>query len=235
LVDLFFTWRALSSWDRMISVFERLPLTLQRSALVREQFGFALNRAGRRDEALKVLETVVQEQGPRSETLGLIGRIYKDQWIEARRQQQIRRGFRYLDKAIGAYVSGFESDSRDAYPGINAVTLLDIKGDEEALQKKDELLPVVKFAVKRRLQNTRLIYWDYATLLELAVLKNDEAESLQYLAEALTSVREPWEAGTTANNLQLILDSRQERALSQPWLAEIISKLVKRSGTAATR
>ena len=234
LVELFLTWRALSKWDRMISVYEKLPQPLKRSVTMREQLGFALNRANRRSEALRVLETVVQEQGPSSETLGLIGRIYKDQWIQARSQTQIRMALGYLDKAIGAYIAGFEADSRDAYPGINAVTLLDIKGDEDSLRQKDELLPVVKFAVERRLKNTRLIYWDYATLLELAVLKNNETEAFQHLSEALTSVREPWEATTTANNLRLILESRQERDAAQPWLVEIIDELEKRSETAAT-
>ena len=45
-------------------------------------------------------------------------------------------------------LEGFMADQRDAYPGINAVTLLDIKGDEAALAQKDRLLPVVKFAVE---------------------------------------------------------------------------------------
>jgi len=233
LVELFLTWRALSKWDRMISVYEKLPQPLKRSVMMREQLGFALNRANRRSEALKVLEAVVQEQGPNSETLGLIGRIYKDQWIQARSQKQIRMALGYLDKAISAYIAGFEADSRDAYPGINAVTLLDFKGDEESLRQKDELLPVVKFAMERRLKNTRLIYWDYATLLELAVLKNNETEAFQHLSEALTSVREPWEAATTANNLRLILESRQEQDAAQPWLVEIIGELEKRSETAA--
>ncbi|MBW0000223.1 MAG: DUF4071 domain-containing protein [Verrucomicrobia bacterium] len=233
VVDLFLTWRALSEWDRMISLYERLPPALKRSMTIRVQFGFALNRANRTNEALKVLEMVVQEQGPSSETLGLIGRIYKDRWLEASSQAQIRTALIYLDKAIASYISGFEVDPRDAYPGINAVTLLDIKGDEESLQKKRDLLPVVKFAVERRLKHTRLIYWDYATLLELAVLQENEDDAFQYLSDALAGVREPWEAETTANNLRLIFESREERNASQPWLGIIIRQLEERSKTAA--
>jgi tetratricopeptide (TPR) repeat protein len=233
LVDLFLTWRALSSWDRMISLYQKLPGALKRSVMIREQVGLALNRVGRGSEALKILESVLYEQGPSPETLGLIGRIYKDQWIEAR-GQEMRMALGYLDKAIGAYISGFEADSRDAYPGINAVTLLDIKGDEEALRQKEELLPVVRFAVKQRLKKTKPIYWDYATLLELAVLENNEVKALQYLSEALSCVREPWEAVTTANNLHLIMESRRERRLSQPWLVQIIAELETRSRSTTT-
>lgn len=229
LVDLYLTWRALGRWDRMIALYDRLPPGLKRSIMIREQLGFALNRAGRRSEALSVLEAVLEEQGPGSETLGLLGRIYKDQWMDAAKQGQERMALGYLDKAIAAYVRGFETDSRDAYPGVNAVTLLDIKGDEKAIERKRELLPVVRFAVKLRLRGSKPNYWDYATLLELDVLENRETDAFQYLSDALANMREPWEAGTTANNLSLIREARRKRGIEQPWLDEILGELKNRS------
>jgi tetratricopeptide (TPR) repeat protein len=233
LVDLYLTWRALSKWDRMIGLYEKLPSALKRSILVREQYGFALNRAGRRAEALSALESVLSQQGPSSETLGLIGRIYKDQWMECRRQGQMRTAVGYLEKAIDAYVKGFESDWRDAYPGINAVTLLDIRGDDESLRRKIELLPVVRFAVTQRLKGSKPIYWDYATLLELAVLDNNEKESFKALSDSLASVREPWEPQTTANNLKLIREARLAHGLQQGWLDEVIETLELRCVSSA--
>lgn len=235
LVDLYLTWRALSRWDRMIGLYDRLPPGLKRSIMIREQLGFALNRAGRRSEALSVLEAVLEEQGPGSETLGLLGRVYKDQWMDARKQGQERMALGYLDKAIAAYVRGFETDSRDAYPGVNAVTLLDIKGDEKAIERKRELLPVVRFAVRQRLRGSKPNYWDYATLLELEVLEDRETDAFQYLADALANMREPWEAGTTANNLGLIREARRKRGIEQPWLDEISGELTARSQAAPAR
>jgi hypothetical protein len=41
---------------------------------------------------------------------------------------------------------------------------------------RDELLPVVTYAVKRRIASGKPDYWDYATLLELAVIAEDEAQ-----------------------------------------------------------
>jgi len=235
IVDLYLTWRALSRWDRMIGLYERLPHALKRSIMVREQYGFALNRAGRREEASRVLEAVLNEQGPSSETLGLLGRIYKDRWMDARKQGQAWIAAGYLEKAIATYVQGFEADLRDSYPGINAVTLLEIRGDEEAIRKENELLPVVRFAVTQRLRGTKPIYWDYATLLELAVLENREAEVFRYLSTAMASVREGWEPATTANNLTLIREARLARGLDQGWLAEVIGALTQRSTLASTR
>ena len=225
LVDLYLSYRALSAWDRMVALYERLPKSLQNAVLVREQLGFALNRAGRRQEALRVLQTVEKEQGPSSETSGLIGRVYKDLWVEAKKAGDQALADGNLRRAIDAYVRGFEADSRDAYPGINAVTLLEIQGNAAAQRKKSELLPVVRFAVQRRIDSGKADYWDYASLLELAVLAGDADGASERLADARANMREGWEGESTANNLVMIREARVARGESQPWLDDIIRSL----------
>src|SRR5262245_48174173 len=136
IVDLYLSYRALSAWDEMIALHENMPDVLKRSTLVREQLAFRLNRRASkdpkrpeyRDQALRILEEVVSRIGPSSETYGLMGRVYKDLWQDKADQPE---ALGLLRKAIGAYTAGFEADARDAYPGINAVTLLDIEGSEE--------------------------------------------------------------------------------------------------------
>jgi tetratricopeptide (TPR) repeat protein len=214
----------------MIDLHERLPAALRRTTLIREQLGFALNRLGRRAEALAVLEAVLAEQGASSETCGLIGRIYKDQWTDASRRGETRLATGFLDKAIAMYRQGFEADIRDAYPGINLVTLLAMKGDPEALAEQAELLPVVRFAVRRRLKTTRPDYWDLATLLELAVLAGRPDEVERCLSDALAAVREPWEPLTTANNLKMIRDAQAARGADVAWLSDVIETL-ERTGS----
>ncbi|HET7232129.1 MAG TPA: TRAFs-binding domain-containing protein [Longimicrobium sp.] len=224
VVDLYLSYRAVKAWERMIELYERMPVPLQRTVLIREQLGFALNRAGRKQEAIDVLEEVAEEHGPSSETLGLLGRVYKDLWQDAGGRGDPRAdGF--LNRAIDTYVRGFEADWRDAFPGINAVTLLEVRGDAASLAKKDELLPVVRFAVMQRLKGGKPDYWDHATLLELAVLASDEAEARRHLGNALAAVREPWEPESTANNLRMIRSARLKRGVDEPWLAEVIGHL----------
>lgn len=227
LVDLFLSYRALRAWEEMIRLYERLPAALKRAVMLREQLGFALNRAGRSQDAIRALQEVLSERGASSETCGILGRVYKDLWTTALHQGETFQAEGYLDKAIEMYVRGFEADSRDAYPGINALTLLDIKGSEESLARKEELLPVVRFALKQRLKGARPDYWDYATMLELAVLGNDESDVYGHLSNVLVSVRETWEPETTANNLRLIRDARSDRGVSQPWLDTVIDELTK--------
>ncbi len=135
----------------------------------------------------------------------------------------------HLKKAINAYTRGFLADQRDAYPGINAVTLLDIKGDEESLKLEKRLLPVVRFAVEQRLAGTAPDYWDQATMLELAILNDEPERAAEHLADAVAVIRETWESGTTANNLRMIRRARASRDADAPWLSHIIEELERRA------
>lgn len=225
-VDLFLSYRAVKDWAAMIALYEnRMPAALKRAVLVREQLGFAYNRAGERKKALDILKEVVDEQGPSSESCGLMGRVYKDYWSEARLAGREAEARGWLRKAVDAYVLGFETDWRDAYPGINALTLLDIQGDPESLEKKRAMLPVVRYAVNRRIESATPDYWDHATLLELAVLDQDETATSKHLDNTLAAVREPWEPESTHNNLAMIRDARLTRGVDEPWLSDVIHKL----------
>lgn len=224
LIDLYLSYRAVSDWQAMVDLHARMPEILRRQVMVREQLGFAYNRLGRRDEATRVLEAVIAEHGPSSETYGLLGRVEKDRFIAARDRGNAALANGYLDRAIDAYRKGFEADWRDAYPGINLLTLLDVKGDAIALAERDRLVPLVRYAVDRRLQTTP-DYWDLATRLEISVLGNDEVEAKTALVHALTCVRESWEPASTANNLGLILDARTARGEAVDWLEEIVGAL----------
>ncbi len=172
-----------------------------------------------------MLGDVLVRQGPSSETCPLIGRVYKDRWVRALRDGDDEAAVTALDEAINAYLSGFEADTRDAYPGINALTLLELKGDPTALARKAELLPVVAHAVERRIAAGAADYWDYASRLELAVLEEAAEKADAALDVALTRVREPWEPGNTAANLRLIRDGRRQLGRGAPWLDAIIARL----------
>lgn len=229
LVDLLLTYRALGTKDgcrRMISLVEVMPEELKRTILVQEQYGFALNRSGRGDDAERALRALIAAHGPSSETCGLLGRVRKDRWDAARKAGDEVLAAGLLEQAIATYLQGFEADWRDAYPGINAVTLMEIAGDE----RRHALVPVVRFAVERKLACGEGDYWDQATLLELAVLGQDEPRARRTLMKALALQREPWEAGTTANNLRLIREARSARGVLVGWADAIEGELVKRAG-----
>lgn len=98
------------------------------------------------------------------------------------------------------------------------------------MKLKRRLLPVVRFAVEQRLAATVPDYWDHATMLELAVLNDEREQALDHLADAVSVMRETWEAGTTANNLRMIERARRARGEDTSWLAGVIQELEARAG-----
>ena len=229
LIDLFLSYRAVKGYQEMVSLAERIPRPLAMTPMVREQLGLALNRLGRREEAERVLLDLIRERGPSSETYGILGRVYKDQWDQALRADQTFLATGLLDKAIDAYLKGFEADWRDAYPGINAVTLMEVRNPPDPRRQK--LIPIVSYATERRLASGQADYWDHATRLELAVLAKDHTGAEKVLAQVLAAVREPWEPESTANNLKLIREARERRADVVPWALVLERELLQRAGS----
>jgi tetratricopeptide (TPR) repeat protein len=223
LVDLLLSYRATGGFKEMVALVEGMPLIVRRTRLVREQYGFALNRAKRSEDAERVLREVLDEYGASSETYGLLGRVYKDRW-DAAREGSVLRAFGLLDQAIDAYRKGFEADWRDGYPGINAVTLMEIRnpGGEE----QQALIPVVRYANQRRIDSGSPDYWDHATRLELGVLERNREEAFAGAQAALASVRESWEPASTANNLALIRRAREAKGETIGWADEIENELL---------
>lgn len=223
IIELFLSYRAVKGWKEMIALAERMPKPLAATILVQEQLALACNRAGDDARAEQVLLDLLRKRGPSSETCGLLGRVYKDRWDRARDAGQKVRAAALLDQAIDLYRRGFEADWRDAYPGINAVTLMELRDPPDPARL--DLLPVVRYGVSRRLALTTADYWDHASMLELAVLANDRAAAQQLLGKALIAMREPWQGDTTANNLELIIQTREGRGEETEWVAELVTEL----------
>ena len=214
LIDVILSYRSQSAFDKMVSFIRLLPAHVQNTVMVQEQLGFALNRLKNRDEAIEVLEAVITKNGPSSETYGILGRVYKDLFDKAKEEKNEILSEGYLDKSIETYLKGFEADWRDAYPGINAITLLELKGDIESKEQIKKLVPVVEYAVLRKMATAakKPDYWDYATLLEVAVIENNEIKAKDYLKKALTTpIEGNWMFETTIRNLKLIDFYRKKR------------------------
>lgn len=225
VMDLFLSYRAVKGWKDMIELVDKMSRPVAETVMVQEQLALALNRDGQGEKAEQVLNDVLTKHGPSSETYGLLGRVYKDRWEAASKANNkfLARGL--LDKAIEAYLKGFEADWRDAYPGVNVVTLMELKDPPDP--RREKLNPVVSYAVERRIASGKPDYWDFATRLELAVLAKDEQGAVAALSDALAVVREAWEPETTARNLRLIREARERRNESLDWYTEIEEALLR--------
>lgn len=221
LIDLFLSYRALEAWNEMIILAEKMPNYLAHSLMVREQLGLALNREKMGDKAETVLKEALDIYGANSETYGILGRVYKDRWKDEKDPFMKET---WLKEAINTYLKGFESDWRDAYPGINAITLM--HSLEEPDPRLDELVCVVRYAVKQKIAHSEPDYWDLATLMELEIMSHNVEAAKALLQQALPKADEAFMPKTTADTLVMLRDKWRLSEQNVEWLEIFIELLL---------
>jgi hypothetical protein len=228
VIDLLLSYRAVEAFESMIKVVETMDRSLSQVVLVREQLAFAQNRLGQSRKAEETLKNIIHARGPSSETNGLLGRVYKDRWEKAVHAGDTFSAKSFLKLAIETYLEGFECDWRDFYPGVNAVTLMEVADDP----RRHSLIPVVRYAIERRLaRKDQVDYWVHASRLELAFLAKYNDSSNEALGDALATVSEKWHLETTARNLRLIADARELRKEVTAALGLALEQLTTRINT----
>ena len=223
-VNIMLSYRSIKAFTEMVAFIEKMPKVISKTVMVQEQYGLALNRINRRQDAIRVLQAVIDEQGPSSETLGILGRVYKDMYDEEKaKNPDSFQAKANIKKAIDTYIKGFEADSRDYYPGVNAVNLMEIANDPRI----NDLLPIVTYAALQKIKCKTPDYWDYATLVELSVIGNNKDKAFEYLETTVTFPKDQFERNTTIENLQRILSKRQKEKPTEDykWIEEIIGAL----------
>lgn len=220
-VNLLLAFRAHQAWSDMIDLVGSMTSLLSETLLVREQYALALGRTGSWAEAEEILTEIVDRR-PSSETYGLLGGMFKRQWLEAADQGRRVRAEALLESAEEQYRRGFEADWRDPYPGVNAITLRAVRGvlDDDF----NELLHVVRYSVRRRLAAAHPEYWDHASSLQLAVIAGNRERATGALRGMITTAKESFEIATTLEGLTLLTEFCRRRGDSE-WLDELIQEI----------
>lgn len=231
LVDMLLSYRDVSAWNDMVEVVSKFPENIKNLVTVQEQLALALNRRnnpGDRNQAIDILKGLISKYGNSPETCGILGRVYKDIYTEAKGANKESEARGALNEAIRYYTLGFEEDPRDYYPGINALTLLFEKGNKESKKEFGRLYPLVSFAVARRGSIASEDYWDVATVLELAVLTKDWKLARKVTDKLLVIGKAPWNFETTHRNLKILREKLHERSGGLAKLDDILKDIKKR-------
>jgi hypothetical protein len=105
------------------------------------------------------------------------------------------------------------------------VTLMELMDPPPPIQA--EILPVVRFSAAQKAKANG-DYWDFATLMELAVLARDENGALEQAEVALTKAQFNWHLETTERNLRLIRETRAARGEQIPWIKDLEDALAEK-------
>jgi hypothetical protein len=94
--------------------------------------------------------------------------------------------------------------------------------------RRVQILPVVRYSASRKAEKNP-DYWDYATLLELAVLADDREDAHDKLSEATALQCEAWMLESSARNLALIRKVREARNEDAAWIGDLESELLAKA------
>jgi class 3 adenylate cyclase/tetratricopeptide (TPR) repeat protein len=155
----------------------------------------SLVKCGFLRKARDILTRLVREQHEDEETLGILGRVYKEMWLIASDGDPASP---YLRQSRNLYLKAFQG-SRGNYSGINAASLSLIMGDGAMADKLSRL--VIKICAERIRQPGGKDYWVVATLGEAFLLQGRQEEARRYyqLARRLSG-----------NNLSTLASTRRQ-------------------------
>jgi subtilisin family serine protease len=146
---------------------------------VRRQYGQALIEEGLFEEAFAVLTGVAHEKDRSRdeafEARGLIGRLYKQQYVDA---PETARRPDVLERAIDAYGSVYEEDRECVWHGVNAASLI-VRGCDDGIDparrpRARALAGSILKTLAEREKKKPLEVWDCATRVE-ALLALEQA------------------------------------------------------------
>ena len=163
--------------------------------LLRQRYAIALAQMNSTRKAQRLLEAIVASGGADSETLSLLGRTWKDEWL-ARAEPAA------LQRALESYQSAYALPSNDpAYPGINVATLALLGGDlATAARVADE----VRGVCERKAASAPRDYWNEATLAEALAVQGKMEEACDAYRTAVK---------LAGNNLRELSSSRRQARL----------------------
>jgi tetratricopeptide (TPR) repeat protein len=187
-----------------LEVLERALEQDPEDLVCRQQKGIALGRLGRHAEAQAWLEAVKRDHPGDGETLALLGRTLKDEWVSAWRSSgsgadELREAAAdeaaLLLEGARAYAEAFRAQPGNFYPGINAVTLgalwEDLTGRTDSDLKIDAMRHGVSWAAECALIEDRRNYWARATIAELELLTSD-TDTVRQAYQDATAVAGDW-------------------------------------------
>src|SRR6202045_835067 len=145
---------------------------------LRQLQGLALARSGATERANLILEELRSEGEADEETLGMLGRTYKDLAAQAKSPSQ---RVSFLKRAAGIYAQAYEATG-GYWTGINAATMSLLCGE---IDRARELARKVRAECLKEIEDpSGDSYWKLAALGEAALILRDQSQAEEWYARA---------------------------------------------------
>lgn len=193
--------------EGVVEVFETgVPAGLDKSAVLKEFYAVSLNKIGRLEDSITVLEGLMKDDSARiGEVAGILGKVRKLQSKEATDEQQ---KIEFMRQSVEALQEGFYS-TYEFYPGINLVynqiELAKMTGDVSLVEKAFNDAELVMYSAKKAGAERTEDFWTAATLLESSIFAGDVTP--QMVQHCLETSQHDWELGSTIGNLKAVAET----------------------------
>ncbi len=181
---------------------------------LRQLQGLALSRSGATERANAVLENLRREEETGEETLGMLGRTYKDLAATAATRKQRNE---FLKRAAETYTQAYEATG-GYWTGINAATMNLLIGETERAQElarevRDECLEEIANPSGDR-------YWELAALGEASLILRDQSQAGEWYARAAKAGKNRFgDLHSSRRNARLILQHWNE---DKGWIEQYL-------------
>ena len=213
------------------------------------------------DKAINILrETENLEETNNTETLGLLGAIYKNKWKFDNQYYNLKKSKHYYHRGYQIWLKKIEQNqptSDDGYTGINAAYVLDLMASlqmnqileigahddvQQNLEKLDHAREIREKIIsilsqKIQTQPEKANYWIYTTLVEACLGINDFENAKKYWNSALAKQPDSWQLESTKTQLiqlgQMLLTIETQKSILENRLNNFnpnLSSKVKPAG-----
>jgi class 3 adenylate cyclase/tetratricopeptide (TPR) repeat protein len=183
---------------------------------LRQLMALALLRSGAVQQALELLQKLVDEDNRDEETMGLLARAHKD---FANRASDPSETTRQWELAYEIYASAYER-TRGYWSGINAATIARyLNNKEQALVLANRVTAQCLQELARGSGDSGELYWLQATLGEAALVRGDVSDAVKwYTAAGRRAGARYGDLASTRRNARLLftvtgLDPDQQRQI----------------------
>jgi hypothetical protein len=198
-VDILLLMRDTLQWDAVLKFIDKLPDSVRRLPVVREQRALALGDGGKPLEAIAELQALIQVEGDSSERRGLIGGRYKKLY-EAAPDAQSKSS--YLSSTISNYERGMMLDLNEYYPANNLPRLYRVRKSPGDDIKAMTAARLTVLACERALQRNPNDPWIRPTLLGAAFDAGDIPAARKILEEFSQAPTPPFQIKSTIPDLR---------------------------------
>jgi len=234
---------------RMFESMQRLADTLIRtgrgSFKIRRQYAQSMIDLGNYTAAIAILVALIADTDKEaagnagaafenSEARGLMGRAYKQQYVNAGRPGD-REIARYLLKAIRAYYSVYRKDPGKVWHGVNAVALIERARRDgiviHHVPDADAMAKAILELIEDKDSDRMADAWEFATAAEVCIFLNRPEEALRWLSGyARMPYCDAFELGSTLRQLEEVWQLTLDDPTGQLLLPILRAELAKRLG-----